>query len=222
MLTAVVLSCISLVAVQAFADESCVETSIDGLTGKIQQRYSEISDLSAMFSQESLFLGLNQRKSAKGRLRFLKPGMMDWEYLEPEPQRFVADGQTLWFYQPELSQVTVSEFKKSFESDLPVSFLLGLGSLQESFDLIKTCRGLDKLTLHLKSKSADSSVAGFELSVNKNDYTPMGALITDVGGNETKISFSELKINTGVKPEIFKFEIPKGVDIIRTEQLATN
>src|SRR5262249_52325319 len=88
----------------------------------VEKRYQGIQSINARFVQKSLFVGLDKRETSKGEVFFRKPGRMDWIYQQPEEQRFVSDGSSLWFYQPTLNQVTVGEFKNSFNSDLPVTF----------------------------------------------------------------------------------------------------
>ncbi|OVE80067.1 hypothetical protein BVY02_01405 [bacterium J17] len=180
----------------------------------VERRYGEIFDLSAEFSQNSYYLGTNQRKSSSGTLSFKKPGKMDWRYLKPKAQRFVGDGKLLWFYEPELEKVTVGDFEKSFKSDLPVSFLLGIGKLSERFVVAKACFTSKGIALKLEPKKSDASLQEFFLLVDKNSFNPLGAQMVDVGGNETTITFDKVEVNTQIADSVFEIEIPKGVDFI--------
>jgi len=71
---------------------------------------------------------------SKGRMYFRKPGRMRWEYEGPEPQTIVADGTYLWIYQPEDRQVLRAPLEQAFQSQTPVSFLLGVARLGEDFE----------------------------------------------------------------------------------------
>ena len=86
------------------------------LVAAVEAQYKEFSELTAKFTQYSFFIGLGRKKEIKseGTVAFKKPGKMSWEYKTPEAQSFVTDGDTLWFYQPDLKQVTLGDFKKSF------------------------------------------------------------------------------------------------------------
>ena len=58
---------------------------------------------------------------------------MRWDYAEPDPQVFVADGETLWVYQPNEAQA----FKQPLKSaQLPVAltFMSGKGELRDEFE----------------------------------------------------------------------------------------
>ncbi|EQD74169.1 Outer membrane lipoprotein carrier protein LolA [mine drainage metagenome] len=42
---------------------------------------------------------------SRGVFLFSRPGKFRWEYRSPYPQTLVADGQTLWIWDPDLQQV---------------------------------------------------------------------------------------------------------------------
>ncbi len=185
-----------------------------GLLASIEDRYQKFSDLKAEFVQHSYFIGVNQQVQSKGQVFFKKPGMMDWIYQEPDKQRFVTDGQTLWFHQPDLNQVTMGDFKQAFDSDLPVSFLLGVGHLQERFTLRSACRSKAGDVLNLVPAKPDPNLEEFYLLVDKETRSPIGAKIVDLAGNETAIVFHELVFNLSIPDKQFLLDIPKGADII--------
>ncbi len=180
----------------------------------VEKRYASIKDLSAAFHQQSTFTGLNQTKASTGVVFFRSPGMMNWEYTKPVPQIFVGDGTVLWFYQPDLNQVTLSDFKRSFSTELPVSFLLGLGKVGDNFKAERGCRFENLLLVELVPLSPDPNLSAFHLLVDAKDHTPRGAKVIDVGGNETTILFEEVKLNSNVPLDRFAFTVPKGVDVI--------
>ena len=68
----------------------------------------------------------------KGSLK--KPGRMRWEYVKPQKKLMVADGKTLWIYEPDDEQAYRHDLKGS---SLPssVSFLLGEGRLTDELPI---------------------------------------------------------------------------------------
>lgn len=186
----------------------------DKLLSSIEDRYRAIEDMKSEFAQQSLFVGLDKRETSRGQLAFKRPGKMDWVYEEPERQRFVADGKTVWFFQPVLNQVTVDSFQDSFTSDLPITFLLGLGNLRDSFTVESACTTSDGTLLELEPKSEESGVQRFLLLVRETDRSPLGAKILDVGGNETAIYLSKSAYNSKLPDSQFQFDLPRGVDVI--------
>lgn len=180
----------------------------------LDKRYASFADLRAAFDQNSFFAGLGREEMSKGSVEFKKPGMMNWNYEEPKKQSFITDGSTLWFFQPDLNQVTLGDFKQSFNSDLPVSFLLGAARLQSNFNVEQACQSNGGTVLKLKPKDADPNLDEFFLLLRKSDQLPIGAKIIDIAGNETAIVFSDIAVNPGLNAKDFSFVIPRGVDII--------
>lgn len=181
---------------------------------EVSRSYSKLSSLQADFEQSSFFLGLGDTVVSSGHLAFQRPGRMDWVYRSPESQRFVADGKRVWFYQPDLNQVTVGDFDNAFSSDLPVSFLVGVGEITTSFDLLKFCSGLEREQYFLKPKVEDPNLKNFVLFVEPKSKLPSGARVVDVGGNETQITLTNIRSGTEFKKDRFVFTIPSGVDVI--------
>ena len=78
---------------------------------------------------------MGQREEAFGTVVFVKPGRMRWEFQAPQRQSIVADGTTLWIYQPDERQVLKGSFNAAFVSTTPVSFLAGVGRIKDDFDV---------------------------------------------------------------------------------------
>jgi len=185
-------------------------TTLDG----IEKRYKTFSSLKASFVQTSYFVGLDKREQSKGEVLFQKPGKMSWNYMDPTPQSFISDGKSISFYQPKLNQVTLSDFKESFSSEVPVTFLLGIGSLQASFEAVGSCKADGGLLIELKPKKTDATLSNFYLLVDEKELTPLGAKVIDLGGNETTIRLIGPVFDSAIPASQFLFSIPKGVDVI--------
>ncbi len=186
----------------------------EGLAEKIEKAYDQLSTLRSSFHQESYFLGSDQRKQSDGQVYFERPGKMDWRYGAPDEQRFTSDGKNVWWYQPKENQVLVRTLRQSFSSEVPVSFLLGVGKLHENFIFQSRCPVSRGVLVKFKPKSPTASLDEFFLLVDAKDFRPVGARIVDMGGNETSIIFGESNLNEKIEASHFKLEIPKGTDVI--------
>jgi len=214
-----------MVAAPALAEElACAKlTPVPaGTLEGIEEGYKKISSLQAEFFQSSYFIGLDRQEVSRGEVEFEKPGKMNWSYTQPEPQRFVSDGRTITFFQPKLNQASLTDFTNTFSSDVPVTFLLGLGSLKETFEAVGSCKQEGGLLVSLKPKKEDASLSSFLLLVDEKDYSPRGAKVVDLGGNETVIRLLSPKFNLRVPTSHFVFEIPKGVDVIDNRRGVAN
>ena len=140
--------------------------------------------------------------------------------VSPEAQVFLTDEGTLWLYQESERQVLVDNFKNAFVSDLPVSFLMGLGRLDRDFTAESACENGDGMVIELKPGSVksqegkDEGLQGLKLLVAHSSYLPKGASVTDISGNITAFLFEEIETGVALKEGQFKAEFPQGIDII--------
>ncbi|MDD2942759.1 MAG: outer membrane lipoprotein chaperone LolA [bacterium] len=205
-------------AVAEAKDWSCGKSlpvaEVKTLVSRVSSAYREVDSLSALFTQKSTLAGFEMEGSSEGKVLFKKPGKMRWIYLTPEPQEFVSDGNTLWYYQPDFQQVTLSAFSKSFQSDLPVSFLLGVGELESAFSPVAACKAGELMLIELVPLEAAGEMERFWLKVDPRTYLPRAAKTIDIGGSETVINLNKIEMNKSLAEEEFVFQIPKGVDVI--------
>jgi outer membrane lipoprotein-sorting protein len=155
---------------------------------------------------------------------FAKPGKMRWSYKQPRAQEVVVRDDELWIYQPDKGQVMIDDIRSALLSALPISFMMGLGNLGRDFELVSACRSAERgVVIKLKPKAAsgapskgqEEGLEGFDLLVDHEKDLPKGAKITSVGGNVTAIVFENLVLNpSGLTPERFVLEYPKGVDLL--------
>jgi outer membrane lipoprotein carrier protein len=175
-------------------------------------RFSEdVQNLSAKFVQEVYDDAGNAIDSASGNLALARPNRFRWDYLEPEEQRIVADGDNIWIYDVELEQVTVRP--QSFdEQQSPLAVLLDLGSLDEQFATEDRGEADGSVWLRLKPRSKDAEFSRVDLGLRGHELVRM--VMVDIVGQRTEIVFSDWKRNTTLAPATFHFEPPPGVDVV--------
>lgn len=186
---------------------------VDDVVRRLQKRYDETEDFTAEFVQAVDVESLGRTLESHGRVAFRRPGRMRWEFLEPEEQTIVADGETLWIYQPKHEQVLKAPFQVAFQSAMPVSFLLGIGRLAEDFDPELVSADEKKIRLRLEPKN-DADIGELVLTIDAKSYDVVSATVTDPLGNETRLTFTNLRHGVGVPDSTFEFEVPDGVDVV--------
>ena len=180
---------------------------------KVQARYDTTKDFTATVHQELVMASGGKTVKASGAVAFKKPGKMRWTLNDGVSQVIVADGKTLWFYEPDEQQVLKAPFQSAFRSSTPISFLTGVGRLKSDFD-VKVDEG-DGKTLRLRLQPrGDSDLGTLILTVDAASYDIVGAEVTDPIGNVTKLQFSDLRRNVGLADDAFQFEAPPGVDVV--------
>ena len=76
-------------------------------------------------------------KTSSGTFEFLRPNRFRFDYRKPFEQTIVADGQTLWLYDPDLKQVT-SRKQEAVLGSTPAALIASapdLAALKKDFDL---------------------------------------------------------------------------------------
>lgn len=189
-----------------------VKEALD-LVAKTQSAYRNISGFSAEFVQVSYLSALEMTEKSAGRMSYSRPGKLKWEYSSPHEQLFVSDANNIWFYQKEEKQVVVDKASGFFDSGLPVSFLLGVGSLQKDFKLNFACPARSGVLLDLSPAREDQGLSRFKLLINTN-YLPIGAEVTDPTGNRTSFLLINWQSKDSFADGYFEFKLPEGVDLI--------
>ena len=154
-------------------------------------------------------------KTSTGTFEFQRPNRFRFEYRKPFEQTLVADGQTLWLHDKDLNQVTQRKQAKVLAST-PAALIASssdLASLQRDFELqeLPDAGGLQWVQATPKSK--EGQVAKVKIGFRGNELAALD--IVDGFGQRSQITFSALQLNAGVSPDAFRFEPPKGVDVVQ-------
>jgi outer membrane lipoprotein carrier protein len=183
------------------------------LVRKVEERHARTADLVARFTQSYRSGMLGREVTERGVVSLKRPGRMRWEYKDPEPKLFISDGRTFYFYVPADKQVIVSE--QDEQRSLAARLLSGRGGLAEEFAASLESpleEGVVRLKLVPRHEQPDVERAFV-------DVEPSGRvraiLLDDVQGNRTRFRFEAVRENTGLRDELFRFEVPKGVEVIR-------
>lgn len=198
-----------------FAAES---RSADQIVDSLQKNYDATVDFVADFRQETEVKTLNRNLKAWGKLSFKRPGKMLWRYEEPKGQFVLADGKNLYFYQPEQNQVIKSPLKNAFRSDIPLSFLLGIGNLKKDFNATLKSSDEDQHVLSLEPKGDWGGFSEVLVGVSRTTSDILWVSIRDAASNVTSIRFSGMRKGVGVQESLFRFLVPDGVDVVELGQ----
>jgi outer membrane lipoprotein carrier protein len=183
----------------------------DGARAELDRFSENVTNLSASFQQQVFDDAGNSLDAASGTLALARPNRFRWDYLEPEEQRIVADGDHIWIYDVELEQVSVRP--QSFdEQQSPLAVLLDLKSLDEQFNSEDRGAADGAQWLRLTPKSEEAEFAHVDLGFRDNQLQRM--VMVDIVGQRTEIVFQGWKRNAQLAPGTFFFEPPPGVDVV--------
>jgi len=182
---------------------------------RLQARYDSTRNFRADFRQETTIASVGQGEEAFGTVVFMKPGRMHWEFQTPQRQSIIADGTTLWIYQPDDRQVLKAPFNAAFASTTPVSFLTGVGRIKDDFTVQPDPRGCNAQRLYVKLvPKGDQNLGTLTVAVTRPSYDIVEAAITDPVGNLTTLSFSNVSRNVELGDDEFRFVVPDGTDVV--------
>ncbi len=204
---------VALCGALALVGSVSADEKADRLVEQVQARFDATRDLRADVAQEVAVLSLGRSVSTTGKVIFKRPGKMRWELRGDESQIIVADGETIWFYQPEDEQVLKAPVRSAFRSSTPVSFLTGVGKIADDFTASLEGESDGRIDLLLLPKRA-SEIGRLVLSVDAESHDIVAAKVTDPLGNVTDLRFTNLQRNTDVAESQFTFEVPEGVDVV--------
>lgn len=182
----------------------------DGAT-ELQRFYDRLLDLETRFEQTQYDEAGKVMQVTLGNFSLARPDRFRWEYVTPYMQTMVSDGRTFWFYDVDLAQVTKRRAADALQGT-PALLLSGGPALKQQFTLSSQGQkdGQSWVRLVPKSREGDFS----EIRLGLSDGLPRTMELRDNLGQFTRIVFSGIRINPGLKPDHFAFKPPAGVEVV--------
>jgi outer membrane lipoprotein carrier protein len=154
-------------------------------------------------------------QEANGKLLIVRPGRFRWELTpagNPNAQLMIADGKNLWFYDPDLEQVSVKP--ATVLTATPASLLSGAGDIRALFTVSAAGRrdGFDWVKVVPKQGDADFREA--QLGFGMSELRRM--VLKDKLGQTVRLDFHASERNAPVTEAEVNFAPPAGADVIGT------
>lgn len=187
------------------------ESPVNQLAGLLAQYQS----LTANFSQ-SVYDAKGNDASAQvssGNMALKRPENLKWETQKPTEQLIMTDGKTLWIYDKDLQQVTISQLQKKSKRTPALLMMTSASDIEKNYQVsfYPSPKAETAFQLIPKSKQPDFQWVRFYFENKKLSKMQ----IQDNIGQLTSISFSQQKTNPSLPNSLFHLTIPKGVDIIK-------
>ncbi len=183
----------------------------------LQRRYASVETVRGAFQQTYRAPGISQDESGEFWLR--KPGLMRWEYRNPEEQTFVADGTESFLYAPKDRQVTVQPFSAADLHSTPLDFLLGSGNISGNFsaswETVFKPKTEHTFLIRLTPRKAQGEYSFLVLEIDSQTFDLRRIAVREPGGSTIEFLFTNVVTNVKLDKKLFQFKIPKGVEVIR-------
>lgn len=206
----------ALAAAFAGAEETAAEASA---LADLERRLQGMASFRADFEQTVLNRFGETLQTTSGRMHLQRPGRLRWEVAAPYPQLVLADGESLWVYDPDLAQVTVQPLAEAI-AGTPAVFLAGLPGaapdLARDFDatMLPSPTPPDGLARYALAPRDPGSVLREAVLAFADDAMLRGIDIVDHLGQSVCIAFTAAAMNPVLPSGLFEFEVPPEADVI--------
>ena len=151
---------------------------------ELQNRLNQVTVLSADFAQTVTSVGGKNVQQGSGKLQIKRPNLFRMDTKSPQETQIIADGKTLWYYDPFVQQVT-AQWVKDAVNNTP--FVLLTSNDKSHWNQYSVTQNAD--TFVLKNFSTTEKDGQTNLYVLRN--------IT----------------NQTLADSLFQFSVPKGVEL---------
>jgi len=165
----------------------------------------------AQFEQKVYDRNGRVTQETRGNFVFQRPGRFRWVYDKPADQVIVGDGQRVWIYDRQLNQVTVRKLTAALGST-PAALLAGSSDIESAFELSDAGERDGLEWLDAKPREREAGFERIRMGMGASGVQAME--LTDNFGQTTVLKFSGLARNPKVEPSEFRFEPPKGADVL--------
>ncbi|MBM4189870.1 MAG: outer membrane lipoprotein chaperone LolA [Betaproteobacteria bacterium] len=178
---------------------------------RLQEYLSETRTLRGHFSQTVVDRNGRKLQNSSGNMVFARPSLFRWVYEKPYAQIIVGDGKKVWFYDPDLEQVTVQRMNLAIGQS-PAALLAGSNDIEKHFRLkdAGTSDGLEWLLA--TPKSGEGTFEQVRIGFRGSHIEVLE--LKDNLGQTSRLQFSGLQHNPALASDLFRFKPPKGVDVI--------
>lgn len=190
----------AMLTVNAWSQPSATESFVDQL--------APLTALRGGFVQTQLDADGQLLGESRGRFSVQRPGLLHWQTEQPFPQLLVTNGVSVWLYDEDLEQVTVSSVSDQLDQTPAVIFSGDLAKIDEQFSVSSVSASHYQLTPRDAGSVYQSLDVKFEGEVLKS------MKILDGFGQETLFELSTVEIVSPMPVSYFQFEAPAGTDVL--------
>ena len=190
---------------------------------KLQNVYEKATSLVADFNQTTAMKFSSRVRQGSGTMIFRKPGRMRWDYMTPDYQVLISDGEKISMYLEKSSQMIVSNAKEYLQSDVTYSFFAGTGNLLRDFEVSVPDFANERensFLIKLVPKSSHPHVSYIHAWVNHDTFLITHLQIVDHFDTITDLNFDNIQIDSDhyggrkIEEDLFFFIPPANTEII--------
>ncbi|MBA6252408.1 MULTISPECIES: outer membrane lipoprotein chaperone LolA [unclassified Colwellia] len=179
------------------------------IKSNLMQKLAKLEYFTANFNQQVLDGEGNELQNAMGTLAVKKPNLVHWQTAEPDESLIVSDGDTLWFFDPFVEQVSAYLLEKAL-FNTPILLLTSSDpTLWQHYSVSST----DENNYLIHANDNNAQVKTLELRFKKNSNMLNSFTILDATGQLSLFKLSQFDQVTVPESALFTFKIPEGVEL---------
>jgi len=197
-----------------FATVLCLAPALSqaGARDQIQHFAANVKAATGHFKQYTVGTHGETRPAQSGAFSFQRPGRFKWAVSQPYEQLIVSNGNEVFQYDPDLSQVTVRQVDQAIGAS-PAAILFGAGRLEDSFEVSEQPDHDDLQWLLAVPRHADAGFSQVEIGLQGNQ--PVRIILLDAFGQKTHVELSNVQPVFSLPNETFQFTPPAHADVVR-------
>jgi outer membrane lipoprotein carrier protein len=172
----------------------------------LQRKLATIKTFAASFEQNVFDAQKKLIQQGKGELMIKQPALFRFETTEPEPNLFIGDGNSLWFYNAPLEQLTIYDAAAEVNRTPFVLLTSTKAELWAQYDVTQQGEAFV-----IRSKQTDSPVKQLTLRFSGNALANMQVL--DMNQQLSEFNFNLVQLNIDLDTNLFRFDAPEHTDI---------
>ena len=173
---------------------------------ELQNRLNQVTVLSADFAQTVTSVGGKNVQQGSGKLQIKRPNLFRMDTKSPQETQIIADGKTLWYYDPFVQQVT-AQWVKDAVNNTP--FVLLTSNDKSHWNQYSVTQNAD--TFVLKPKAKNSNIKQFDIRVDANGV--LKNFSTTEKDGQTNLYVLRNITNQTLADSLFQFSVPKGGEL---------
>jgi outer membrane lipoprotein-sorting protein len=195
----------------------CFAQSAEDIAQRVESRIRSFNTLKANFEHIYYSSSVSTPLKERGRFYYQKPGVMKWEYFDPEEKVFLYEEGLLQSYYPEDNQLVQNSLSEGEDEAEFLSLLSGRIEMQKNYTITFSSFPTDnpnnyQLKLTPRGESQDAYIL---LEVDKKQWLIRKAISFDWTGNKSEFLFTQIKVNPTLSKNTFQLSLPPDVEIIK-------
>ncbi|MBF0381239.1 MAG: outer membrane lipoprotein chaperone LolA [Magnetococcales bacterium] len=185
---------------------------VDPAVERLVSFIDRLQTIDAEFNQQVEEADGHTPPLSRGRFSAKRPGLFRWDYTEPFEQMILSDGNSVYYYEIDLAQVTKTD--AHLLEDTPAAFFVSDKPLSKTFSLTVVEDKIWKLPSVRMVPLKEGTVQEILLTLHPNKDEVLSLTLLDSLGNRSRFTFLKMRYNKAMEADRFQFLLPGGVDLI--------